>query len=50
KPVGTIWIAVGNRDKIIAQKFNFRFERKRNIDISSYNAINLLRRFVLDHG
>ncbi|MBC7902702.1 MAG: CinA family nicotinamide mononucleotide deamidase-related protein [Gemmatimonadaceae bacterium] len=50
KPVGTIWIAVGNRDKIIAQKFNFRFERKRNIDISSYNAINLLRKFVGDHG
>lgn len=50
KPVGTIWVAVGNREKIVAQKFNFRFERRRNIDISSYSAINLLRKFVIDHS
>src|SRR4030095_85429 len=31
KPVGTVWIAVGNSKKIEAQQFNFRFDRLRNI-------------------
>jgi len=29
KPVGTVWVAVGNREKTIAQKFFFRFDRQR---------------------
>ena len=48
KPVGTVWIAVGNRAKIIAQKFQFRFDRERNIELSSTNALNLLRKFILE--
>jgi nicotinamide-nucleotide amidase len=50
KPVGTVWIAVGSRQKIIAQKFFFRFDRERNIELTSTNALNLLRKFILsDH-
>jgi nicotinamide-nucleotide amidase len=50
KPVGTVWIAVGNRQKTTAQKFAFRFDRQRNIELTANNALNLLRKFILaDH-
>lgn len=47
KPVGTVWVAVGNNDKIEAKKLWFRFDRKRNIELTSINALNLLRIFIL---
>lgn len=46
KPVGTVWVAVGNKDKIIAQKFYFRFNRQRNIELTAANALNMLRKFI----
>ena len=48
KPVGTVWIAAGNKEKIIAQKLFFRFDRLRNIDLTSNYALNLLRKFILE--
>ncbi|HXD76580.1 MAG TPA: CinA family nicotinamide mononucleotide deamidase-related protein [Puia sp.] len=50
KPVGTVWIAVGNRQKIIAQKFSFRFDRLRNIELTATNALNQLRKFIASAG
>ena len=47
KPVGTVWIAVGNSKKIITQKLHFRFERQRNIQLTAVNALNMLREFIL---
>jgi nicotinamide-nucleotide amidase len=49
KPVGTVWIAVGNRQNINAQKFNFRFDRARNIELTATNALNQLRKFILNN-
>ena len=49
KPVGTVWMAVGNRDKIITQKLHFRFERQLNIQLTAVNALNLLRKFILEN-
>ena len=49
KPVGTVWIAVGNKEKIQAQKLYFRFDRQRNIQLTATNALNLLRRFILEN-
>ncbi len=46
KPVGTVWIAVGNRNKIETKKMNFRFDRKRNIELTSINALHLLCKFI----
>jgi nicotinamide-nucleotide amidase len=50
KPVGTVWIAVGNRQNILAQKFSFRFDRGRNIELTATNALNQLRKFILSAG
>ncbi|MEO6314585.1 MAG: CinA family nicotinamide mononucleotide deamidase-related protein [Chitinophagaceae bacterium] len=50
KPVGMVWVAVGNKDKISTQLFNFRFDRARNIEITTMNALNLLRKFIIDEG
>jgi nicotinamide-nucleotide amidase len=47
KPVGTVWIAVGNAREILAQKLRFRFDRQRNIELTAANVLNLLRRFIL---
>lgn len=47
KPVGTVWIAVGNKKSITAHKFHFRFDRMRNIELTAQNALNMLRKFIL---
>jgi nicotinamide-nucleotide amidase len=48
KPVGTAWIAVGDSQKITAQKVQFRFDRARNIQLTAAAALNLLRQFIVD--
>lgn len=48
KPVGTAWIGVGNRNKIQTHKFFFRFDRRRNIELAAANALNLLRKFIIE--
>ena len=48
KPVGTVWIAAGNNEKIITQKMYFRFDRMRNIEMTAQAALNLLRKFILE--
>lgn len=47
KPVGTVWIAVGNNEKIDTLKLNLRFDRQQNISITANNALNFLRKFIL---
>jgi len=49
KPVGTVWIGVGNNKKIETQLFNFRFDRLRNIEQTSHTALNILRKFILQN-
>lgn len=50
KPVGTVWIAVGNHQNILARKFSFRFDRSRNIELTATNALDQLRKFILSAG
>ncbi|RYY64790.1 MAG: competence/damage-inducible protein A, partial [Chitinophagaceae bacterium] len=45
KPVGTVWIAVGDNKTQITQKFHFRFDRQRNTQLTAVNALNLVRKF-----
>ena len=50
KPVGTVWIGVGNAGKTETHHFHFRFDRQRNTELTATNALNILRKFVLqDH-
>ncbi|MFN8247005.1 MAG: CinA family protein [Ferruginibacter sp.] len=50
KPVGTVWVAVANREKIITKKLYFRFDRQRNIQLTSVSALNMLRLLILESG
>ena len=47
KPVGTVWIAVGNKDGCKTLKLNLRFDRQRNIMMTAAAALNFLRKFIL---
>ena len=47
KPVGTVWIAVGNFEQIVTEKFTFNFDRTRNIELTATFALNMLRKFIL---
>ena len=50
KPVGTVWIAAGNKDQILTQQLHLRFDRQRNITMTASNALNFLRKFILTNG
>ena len=50
KPVGTVWIAAGSKDKIQTLKLNLRFDRRRNIEMTAANALNFLRKFILTNS
>jgi nicotinamide-nucleotide amidase len=50
KPVGTVWVAAGNRQKTVTRQFLFRFDRQRNIDMTAYNALNVLRKFIAENS
>ncbi len=47
KPVGTVWIAIGNNEKLETHKLFFRFDRMRNIQLTATYSLNLLRKFIL---
>jgi nicotinamide-nucleotide amidase len=47
KPVGTAWIAVGNKENHRTLKISLRFNRERNIEVTSMMALNFLRKFIL---
>jgi nicotinamide-nucleotide amidase len=49
KPVGTVWIAAGNKEKVVTQKLFFRFDRERNIEMTAQAALNMLRKFILEN-
>ncbi len=50
KPVGTVWVCVGSNKKLLTQKFTFRFDRERNIRLTALNALNMLRKFILENN
>ncbi len=47
KPVGTVWIAACNKEKVETIKLNLRFDRQRNISMTAAAALNFLRKFIL---
>ena len=50
KPVGTVWIAAGNKEKVATVQLHLRFDRHRNIEMTGANALNFLRKFILTNS
>ena len=50
KSVGLVWIAVASSEKVVAKSFNFRFDRRRNIELTATNALNMLRALIVDNS
>jgi nicotinamide-nucleotide amidase len=48
KPVGTVWIAAGDRDRFVVREFWFPFDRERNKMIFAKTALFLLRSCIHD--
>ncbi|MCL4161550.1 UNVERIFIED_CONTAM: hypothetical protein GTU68_012781 [Idotea baltica] len=48
KPVGTVWVAVGNKNRILAKKWQLVKNRELNIRYSATVALNQMRLFILD--
>ncbi len=47
KPVGLVWIAVASANIVVAEEFRFRFDRVRNIQLTSNAAFFMLRKLIL---
>lgn len=50
KPVGTVWVAVGNKDRQVVKVLKQRFDRLKNIEVTSVMALNLLRIFLVQEA
>ncbi len=48
KPVGTVWLAVGDRARIVAQKHVFARDRVKNIQLAATFGLNMVRKFLLN--
>lgn len=47
KPVGTVWMAVGDRSWIVSEKHVFGRDRTKNIQMAGVYGLNLVRKFLL---
>lgn len=50
KPVGTVWMAVGNKEEILTKKIKFGKNRNKNIEYSCHVALDFLRRFLKEQN
>jgi len=48
KPVGTVWLAVGNNKTVKTRLIHAGKNRLKNIEYSSVHALNLIREFLLE--
>lgn len=47
KPVGTVWMAVADREHVVTAKYIFGRDRLKNIQLTGTYALNLVRKFLL---
>jgi nicotinamide-nucleotide amidase len=50
KPVGLVWIAVADKQRMVAEKFHYGFDRSRNMEMTTISALNLVRKLILSAG
>ncbi len=48
KPVGTVWMAVAERKRAVAQKHVFARDRLKNIQLAAIFGLNMVRKFLLN--
>lgn len=48
KPVGSVWVCVASQQRIITRLFKFRFDRKKNIELTAINSLLLLRELIVE--
>ena len=48
KPVGTVVIGIGNKEKTIVKKLSFTNHRDRNIQLAAVVALVMTRKFLLN--
>jgi len=48
KPVGTVWIAVASKDKVVSQMYLMGNNRERTIERTSLTALMMLRKMILN--
>lgn len=44
KPVGFVWVGFSSKEKTASTSFQFRFDRKRNIELTAISALDFLRK------
>ena len=49
KPVGTVWVAVANAEKVVVRQFQFGSRRTQNIERSAISALALLFKLLKEH-
>lgn len=49
KPVGTVWIAVGNTEEVVVKKLSLRYNRERNIEVTATQALLVLCQLIRDN-
>ncbi len=46
KPVGLVWMAIADKNKVITKKFHFFYDRLRNKEMAANAALDLIRLFI----
>jgi len=46
KPVGTVWICVCTKDKMLSRKFQYGSFRNRNIDMATLSAFAMIKEII----
>ena len=49
KPVGTVWIAVASKNKVVTKIFHLPFDRQRNVQQTAINSLDFLRKQIVDN-
>lgn len=48
KPTGTVWMAAGRKGAVKARKYQLRFNRNKNIQLTAMFALNMVRESILE--
>jgi nicotinamide-nucleotide amidase len=48
-PIGTIWLACGNKDEIITHKLEEDEGRDVNLSVATSKAMQMIVKFIIDH-